>query len=640
MRPSVPPYNSVFVLLLASVPWTPSCAAASWVESLSRRFDLVLDYSPAPSPEDGPPASAGALRDPAFLPAQIGGIVGAYALSLVLVALLLLALSKRRRERLRNLDRAVEEDALYFSEFNPFPDPFLLQAEEDYKRQLEEFQQTQQLEQIQLRQVHPQQLLQYTHFQNPSTQTLSLQIPVSPRNFSHPAGSPLSPTRVGHFSPAKSQRSAFTAPSPTSTVLAPGVDLSVDQAVVGRDRNMAQSQLEEMYKHVMEQEQAKAEGREYHPPQLPSPLSSNPASAGPARASGKKERVKPAGLNLVKEDKESRSSSLFSFLKSPRKNKMGAAGMSISSPIMTPMSGTFPRHDDQEMNPIQPRHYAPPAPPPVSSDLPFRRAAQAGSATTSQLPTPDISPVSTQSIDSRIDAAIGQPPARISRREQQHQQREAAPARFPPVSYTHMREMSSATTTPSIAGDHEPASASSEKSTSNLVGLPVSPRPNVTRFPSDISLPASPRPHQQSFTLPTHHNATNASSTASFPRPSGASATGSNAPSAVREGGALPLRAYEPSISSPTATSFATTTKQTVFTRGPMSPGGGAHDGMQTGMRTPWTGAPVPYTPYQPFSPVVPITPSVVTKADRKRMKRLEPRTPTVEMVRSQDDIW
>ena len=60
----------------------------------------------------------------------------------------------------------------------------------------------------------------------------------------------------------------------------------------------------------------------------------------------------------------------------------------------------------------------------------------------------------------------------------------------------------------------------------------------------------------------------------------------------------------------------------------------------QNRLRTPWTGAPVPYTPYQPFSPVVPITPTVVTRADRKRMKRFEPKTPTVEMVRDQEDVW
>jgi len=34
------------------------------------------------------------------------------------------------------------------------------------------------------------------------------------------------------------------------------------------------------------------------------------------------------------------------------------------------------------------------------------------------------------------------------------------------------------------------------------------------------------------------------------------------------------------------------------------------------------------------------MTPSLVTKADRKRMKQLMPKTPTVEMVRNEDEIW
>src|SRR5205809_8016238 len=58
---------------------------------------LNINWDPAPPPDEGPSLSAGALRDPAYLPAEIGGILGSYALSLVVVATLLLFLSKRRR---------------------------------------------------------------------------------------------------------------------------------------------------------------------------------------------------------------------------------------------------------------------------------------------------------------------------------------------------------------------------------------------------------------------------------------------------------------------------------------------------------------------------------------------------------------
>ncbi|GKT86164.1 hypothetical protein Ct61P_04014 [Colletotrichum tofieldiae] len=84
--------------------------AAPSVHETRNSNPLNIDWDPAPSPEDGPPASAGALRDPAYLPYQIGAIVGSYGLSLVLVAVLLLVLSKRRREALSAGDEEVDFD--------------------------------------------------------------------------------------------------------------------------------------------------------------------------------------------------------------------------------------------------------------------------------------------------------------------------------------------------------------------------------------------------------------------------------------------------------------------------------------------------------------------------------------------------
>ncbi|KAK0742332.1 hypothetical protein B0T21DRAFT_361137 [Apiosordaria backusii] len=594
-------YNSVvFALLFATTSWPSFCAALPSFKQLLRRGDLWLDYSsPTPSPEDGPPLSANAIRDPAYLPYHIGAIVGAYGVSLIIIALLLLALLKTRRIRIRNGELPEEERGLLA--FNTFTQQFL--SEEEYKKQLEQHQNQQfQAEQYQAGQFHPEQFQQEQFYPEQQQlgqslgQKLSLQTDLPPhtRNYSLPSASPLTARdRLGGpLSPAKSQFSIATAHSPTSTILACGIDLSVDQTIVGRDRAMAQNQLEEMYRHVMEQERAKAEGRAYEPPpMLTSPSTKSVNTMPPTPGSTKRERNKPSNLNLAQDNKkESRGSSLLSFLKSPRKNKAQGSGMVISSPILTPMSGTFPRHDEQEMNPIPPRHYAPPAPPPVpqgTSDLPFRRAGNNAGSSSQHLPTPDISPVSTQSIDSRIDAAVGRP-LTAGRREP-----------------SHNRDHSAAT-------DAEPPSATSSTSTSGLVGLPTSPKPGVNRFPSLDSLPASPRPGQQSFSRP-------------------------NAPSAVRAGGALPFRAYEPAVTSPSAASFGTT-KQTVFTRA--DPNGALSPGMPTGGRTPWTGAPVPYTPYQPFSPVIPVTPSLMSKADRKRMRKLEPKTPTLEMVRDTDDVW
>lgn len=571
---------------------------------------LGIDWNPAPSPEDGPPGAADAIRDPAYLPAQIAGIVGSYAFSLVLVALILLALSKKRREHLRaaeEIEQVWDETRFQVSDYQD--DAAAFQSREEVWD-------------------HPP---SYPNGAYPP-QAISHQLPTSPghghvRNFSLP-----SPTSTKFevprfdFSRAEAPRfeepleapspSSYFLPSPTSTTRGPlGQDPEVNQDIVQKDRAMAQAELEQMYKYVMEQEEAKEAGVEFRAPMVPA----QPRSSTMTQSS-KKEKNKPASLNLNKGEKtQSRTSSILSALKSPRKKKQ-MQGISISSPIMTPMSGTFPPYVGEEMNAIPPRQYAPAIPPPV----PMNHASQASFAERrntghiAPLMTPDLSPESTQSIDERIGAI-----ATVKGKDRQQQRGgddndyvsdddDQAGEGDDRVSQLqqHSRHISMATT-----ADADPISAVSETSQSGLLrnntssgprtsGLPTSPKPGVNRFPS---LPSSPKPG------------------ASFSRP--------NAPSAVRTGGMLPLRAYENALVSPT--SYDRTVKETVFQRaGPMSPGG-----MHTA-RTPLTGNPVPYSPYQPFSPVVPVTPSLVTKADRKRMKRMEPKTPTLQMVKSDDELW
>lgn len=90
---------------------------------------------------------------------------------------------------------------------------------------------------------------------------------------------------------------------------------------------------------------------------------------------------------------------------------------------------------------------------------------------------------------------------------------------------------------------------------------------------------------------------------------------------------------------SPTSTSFPTT-KTTVLERVPRGNGqrtGGLRTG---GLKTPFSGGTVPYSPYQPFTPMMPITPRLVTKEDRKRARRNVPKTPTVELVGGEEDVW
>ncbi|KAM0244841.1 hypothetical protein ACHAP5_005859 [Fusarium lateritium] len=460
----------------------------------------------------------GGPLDTTYLPAQIGGIVGAYAVSLVLVAITLLALSKKRREHI-----AAGIDELDFSVRKDITSP-------DFPPAI------------------------------PTTLNIITSTPLGKPDFQD--------SQEG-FNP-------YIHPSPSSSIGAPGTNPFVDPRVVAVDRVMAQSQLEDMYKHVLEHEDAKKRGVVYDVPLPPTAHHQSRPSASASVLSmkssmsspPKKERNKPATLNLSaahEEKTQSRTSSFLSALRSPKKKAM--RGVSISSPLMTPQSGEFPRHESQEMSTIPPRQYAPAAPPPV----PTNQAPYGYPAVPPQShapPTPDISPESVMSIDERIGTQL------------------------PPYGYA--RTVSHAPT------EREPESATSEHSQVPLVGLPSSPKPGA-RFPS---LPASPKPGQ------------------TFQR--------ANAPSAVRTGGSLPLRAYEPALASPNT--IGRTTKQTVFERmGPLSP---------SGAMTPHTAGAVPYSPYQPFTPCMPLTPSLVTREDRKKMKRMVPKTPTLEMVQSADDVW
>ncbi|KAL1889154.1 hypothetical protein Sste5346_009103 [Sporothrix stenoceras] len=655
-------HHQASTLFFFTSPLTLSFAIVS--ASVIRGVDVARSSSfsaPPLSKKDGLPVP---LTNPAYLPAQIGGIVGSYAFCLVVVAVSLLLLSKRRREHLQSGE-----------EFD-FAQPTHVDAIE--------FPETLQLQDS----IVPFAVKSPTFFGgNP--------------NFSYPgsayAGSPISPTETHGgtiVSSLHAKGNLYLSASYASSFRVPGVDPSVDQEIVTADRDMAQSQLEEMYKYVMEQEEAKANGVVLEGPPAPlspqsgsnssrsSPIVANPGanvgfnnpspatttmlynlpaanhrkdeSMGSTSMLLKKEKTKskPLSLNLSKDkekdrdggERTSRTSSILSALKSPR-NKKKMQGISISSPIMTPMSGTFPRFgtagggapgygygngggyaEAEEMNTIPPRHYAPAAPPPVPT---LQQPVPPKTVAIQQQPTPETSPLSTLSIDERIGAAVT-----INKNQQ-----------LPPVNTNtrHNRNLSLTTGTPIDQRDPESAvsamstvSNNSGDSSAPLVGLPTSPKPGVNRFPSLSSLPASPRATKTTFF--NNGNQPLSPTGVAFASASPVSTTSglgrSNAPSALRTGGGLPLRAYEPSITSP---SFAThnQTKQTVFERAqPLSPG------FNNGSQTPWTGAPVPYSPYQPFSPVVPMTPSLVTKADRKRMRRLEPKTPTMEMVRSSEDIW
>lgn len=310
--------NAPVILLLFSI----AISSANILTDAPKNNPLGIDWDPAPSPEDGPPLSAGASRDKSLLPAQIGGILGAYLVSVCIVGIALIFIGRRLRlavlHSAKNLD--IEMVQPHFNNIYGF-DPSPVSPAE----------------------------------------------PGGPRNFSWP--SPDKDTRNPYIYPTTA-----TGRSPTSPAGAP--DFNVDNRVVEADREMLQRDLEDIYAHVMEQEEAKAKGiapaEMPPPPQLQS--ASRPPNAAPQRqATPKKiEKPRPGVLNIDEakspKSNKSRASSIISSLRSPgRRKDKGVRGMQISSPIPTPVSATFPGAASDE-EPLTPRYYTPPPPPPVPTD--------------------------------------------------------------------------------------------------------------------------------------------------------------------------------------------------------------------------------------------------------------------------------
>jgi hypothetical protein len=309
--------TAIISLLTLAGATTPIVPGGSYSLS-SPSNPLGINYEPAPSPEEGPPLSAHALRNPVYLPAEIGGIAGAYVLvvSTALLALWTIGRRLRREKRLSrgpvDVEMLAASNLLYPANIpaNLYPSP-----------------------------ITP-----------ISSQTAA-------KNFSWP-------------SPEKTDRNPYIFPAQNAPISPVGSDPSVDFRVVEADREQLSKGLEDIYAHVMAQEEAKAAGLELPPPPMPVYRQSQPRepvpAAAPQRLSKKSDRSRPSTLDVTKEKSHSRASSFIASLKSPRKKP--AKELQISSPMPTPLSNTFPVNYASDEEPLSPRHYHVPPPPPVPTD--------------------------------------------------------------------------------------------------------------------------------------------------------------------------------------------------------------------------------------------------------------------------------
>lgn len=352
MRDAAFPLNSVLpasVIVLFSI-----------IPSRAEGRGLDIDLAPAPAPDKGAPLSAGALRDKALLPAEIGGILGAYFFVVILIFATLFLAGRRLRR--------VQEEAAKSKD-------------------------------VEMLTAFP------TNAQYYPSPISALSGGQTATNFAWP-------------SPEKNEPHPYIFPTQNASPISPP-ESAVDAKTLEVDKQHLEQGLADLYAHVMEQEEAKARGQNIADMPRPHPPPSISPQRGNTSSSSKRRLEKPNPINLkAPETSHSRSSSLISSIKSPKRK--GIRGMKISSPIPTPLSATFPAHYASDEEPLTPRHYHHPPPPPVPKDTPYMRnqesftsqaymshSRNASSVNTAHNPSP-VSP--TRSIAEQMSTLSMRPP--------------------------------------------------------------------------------------------------------------------------------------------------------------------------------------------------------------------------------------
>ena len=306
-------------------------------------WHVSIDEGPAPSPEDGPPLAASAIRDKSFLPAQIGGIIGAYVVFVLVIGIAILFVGRRFRRAAQASPRTLAMEMLK---------PIRTDASKAFD---------------------PSPISPSTNAYGPS--------PVSTVN-----------TRNAWPSPEKSRSSQVWS---TGHKQQPSVQSSVvtfDENVIEDDKARNQREMERLYEAVMEQDEQKSSSAldvgSGSKPQIPSELQHLRNTPGPSKPSSPPPRAetkspsrnltrsplksgsrhpKPSPISIDRSTTHSQASSRTSFGSFSRKR--GIRGLPISPPMGSP--DLAPDYETQygEAQPLSPRFYQPgPPPPPPPKD--------------------------------------------------------------------------------------------------------------------------------------------------------------------------------------------------------------------------------------------------------------------------------
>ncbi len=295
----------------------------------SNIWHVSIEKGPAPAPEDGPPLSASAIRDRTYLPIQIGSIIGAYLLFVLIAGSALLLVGRRLRRAAQASPRSLAMQMMKPARVDP------------------------------------------SNAYDPS--------PISPSSNNDPYGpSPVSTLDMKSSwpSPDKSRgsvwKSSLKGHKPQTSIQSSVV--TFDESVIEEDKAKNQIEMERLYQTVMEHDEQKSssvinisEGQQ-HPPEFQHLRSTSGApipppelrARSPTRTLTTSPRKSTRPSPITTHSRTSSRSSFGSFGK-----KRGIRNLPISPPMGSP--DLAPEHNIMysEAEPLSPRLYQPGPPPPT-----------------------------------------------------------------------------------------------------------------------------------------------------------------------------------------------------------------------------------------------------------------------------------
>lgn len=600
-------FSIISAVHILSITTTSALPANLWV--------VEIDNGPAPSPEEGPPESRGALRDTGYLPIQIGSIIGVYLIWLILTSIAVLTVGRRLRRQAQTPNLQLMEVA------NPNLDPFPISQPG-----------------FDMKETNGSAIWEVT--------------PVSPTK-----EVPWSLKSWGSMK--KHNRSAG------------GSVVTFNESIISDDRARNEFEMDRLYAAVAEHE-AKRQTPGASPP-LPqtspmSPLNQHPPELQHLRFGGKqsyhgsgllpspppehdleklptsptstrslfKRFQKPPPLNF---SDPSRNSSRSSFASFGKRLTPSIRGLPISPPMGSP--DIIADRQYLESAPLSPRHYnpgPPPTPPfqykpnqePVASPLPVdedgRRYFFSPTIRSSRISmsSQGYSPGPTPRT---ATFPIYPPPTVQEEQEQAAQQNHlgsfSIPITIDPSSAAPTPRVVPSTPLPSsqFSSETQQAAPPQNYSVPRIASiLPPPPRAGSASTTESSTSRRAAKPAPLSLVPNSQNNNNNSQTTLSL----------RTAP--------LPLRA----LRSPNSTRPMSTIKNTELTRPDI-----VAVRKVGGLRVPGTAGMVPATPYSPFympmTPLTPITPGrLVTREERRKYKKEEGRRALTQddMVVNEDDLW